>query len=479
MKYVDRLLDHWRGVPAPPEGIWFRARRFLRFGDERGLAVRARGVYPAEAHESLRAVLAAHGPQVVNQLTEHPGAETALFALALAASPRYADARTNSLALQALPLVARAGRDLLRFAAFASRTRGWGRALRSAVAAWYRHQPPAAVAREVMRRPASLGWSHRDLVRLAHPKPETPEQQALFRWIASGELASAAENLTQLYAFTLARQSTEEAEIVRLVEDYGLTYDMLPVRWHRSPRVWEALLGALPYAALLGRLGKLTALGVLRPTGPETALAASRLADVRRLERSGVSPVTLAASLDAYRHGARWQPVPALLDALHAALEASFGMVPASGRRSLVALDVTPGALTGFAGRRAAALALSVLRAEQHAYAFGYARGIAPLALHRLELVTQPGPADPGAVFAAALDDNLAIEAFTIVTNHGDDPRLDAALRLYRERSGIAARLAVVSPAGRVGAAPADPLRLHVAGLDGRTPALLAAFFAE
>src|SRR6478672_5254505 len=63
--------------------------------------------------------------------------------------------------------------ELFRLVLKARQEHGWGRALRSAVASWYVARPVAEVAADILRCPAHQGWTHRDLVRLAHPKPAT------------------------------------------------------------------------------------------------------------------------------------------------------------------------------------------------------------------------------------------------------------------------------------------------------------------
>ncbi|PNG99682.1 SS-A/Ro ribonucleoprotein, partial [Tetrabaena socialis] len=49
---------------------------------------------------------------------------------------------------------------------------GWGRAMRRAVSNWYLGRTPAAVAYQATKYSQRNGWSHADLLRLAHPDPE-------------------------------------------------------------------------------------------------------------------------------------------------------------------------------------------------------------------------------------------------------------------------------------------------------------------
>ena len=128
--------------------------RFLLTGCDSGV-YRAASYHPVpERAQSVLDALKDHGPKAIDQLLAHPGArpEAALFALALAASPRFADTETVSRALAALPLIARKAHELLTFAEYAGSMRGWGRALRTAVAHWYISQPAGNLAAQILRQ---------------------------------------------------------------------------------------------------------------------------------------------------------------------------------------------------------------------------------------------------------------------------------------------------------------------------------------
>ncbi|GLC54169.1 hypothetical protein PLESTB_000831100 [Pleodorina starrii] len=57
-------------------------------------------------------------------------------------------------------------------AAAADGKASWGRSMRRAIALWYLDKSPAAVAYQATKYSQRQGWSHADLLRLAHPDPE-------------------------------------------------------------------------------------------------------------------------------------------------------------------------------------------------------------------------------------------------------------------------------------------------------------------
>ncbi len=73
----------------------------------------------------------------------------------------------------------------------------------------------------------------------------------------------------------------------------------------------------------------------------------ARLGDAERIRRARVHPIAVLAALRTYAsgRGARgrneWRPVRQIVDALDAAFYTSFGNVEPTGKRLLLALDVS------------------------------------------------------------------------------------------------------------------------------------------
>ena len=213
--------------------------------------------------------------------------------------------------------------ELFRFVVNAVTDRGWGRALRSVVADWYASRPVIEVASDMLKCPEHDGWSHRDLVRMAHPKPATPAQNALFQWAVDGELGHLATpdvvagELRQVYAVEHLKKTDDEAEALRLVEEYALTHEMVPDEWKRSPAVWESLLTVMSYSDLIQNLAALASAGLLVDESPATALVVARLIDRRRAGQSGLTREDLSRAREEYaRHP---QSIRVVVDALDTA----------------------------------------------------------------------------------------------------------------------------------------------------------------
>ena len=465
---------------------WSRLDRFLILGSEESVYRVGVRELTIESAPAVRACLKTDGPRVVRTILDGSTRDPALFVLALAASPKFADAKTNAAALDALPSIARTGAQLRKFAAFCTNLRGWGRSLRSAIAGWYLTKPAGELARQLLEPESQTDWSHRDLLRLSHPRPSTPAHNALFQWVVEGKpghLATAElldGQLRPIHAFELAKKARTEDQIVHLIEDYRMTPEMVPSQWKTSPRVWETLLESMSYLELVRNLGLLTAVGLVRPQSATTALVVARLLDRKRVANSKAHPIALLDAFRTYRHGGiqpegpLWTPVPTVIDALNTAFHMAFDNVQPSGRRIYLAVDVScsMGRYTCVGmpslSPAMAALALSMIyRKIEPNSMTGSFQGTPGIALQAVE---------------DALHRELAVDAFVILTDcerGGAQPRA-RLLDQYRQATGIASKLAVIAMADEHCHAtdPDDPLQMSIAGFDSSVPDVLAEFIA-
>ncbi len=428
-----------------------------------------------------------------------PRPHPTLFALAAACAIGERDGRRA--ALQALPVVARTGSQLFLFARYVERFRGWGRGLRRAVASWYLAQPVDDVACQAVTHRRHQGWSHRDLLRLAHPVTEDDARNRLFRWILGHDTAIGGPRIVEGYQ--RARAAAGAGEVAGLVTEYGLSWELVPHRHLDQPVVWEALLTrGMPPTALLRQLPRLTKLGLLPLLGARTATVAAQLTDPEWLRTGRVHPIDVLAAHRTYvsgRHGSQtWAPAQPIVDALDAGFHAALGTVEPVGRGLLLALDVSDSMTTRIRGmplscrEASAALALVTAATEPRHEIVGFTRdpALAPLPIeprrglaHAIGTVSKQrdGRTDPARTIRHALDEGLRVDTFVVYTDNETwpgDPHPHEALRTYREKTGIDAKFVVVAmTATKISIAHwSDPGMLDVAGFDSAVPNLVSDF---
>lgn len=498
---------------------WARLDRFLILGSEGGSYYAAERALTRENAAAVLRCIAADGPRVVARVVavsesgRAPKPDPAIFALALAAAAD--DLATRRAALAALARVCRTGTHLFRFASFVEGSRGWGRALRRAVGAWYLERPVEALAYGLVKYRQRDGWTHRDVLRLAHPQTAEPARRALFDWVCRGTQDPALPGLVHAAA-ALARCGTA-AEAAALIRAHDLPREAVPTEWLNDPAVWEALLERMPMTALVRSLAKLTAVGVLRPLGEGVPQVLSALGDRERILRARLHPLQLLLALRTYARGQgergtlRWDPVQPVVDALNAAFYTAFAAVEPTGRRILLALDVSGSmgcgrvagtSLTPREGSAAMALVTAATEANTHLVGFtagsdgryggqwGGQASLTPLPLSpsmRLDDVVRAvsalpmGGTDCALPMLHALERGLSVDAFVVYTDSetwAGEIHPVQALRRYRERTGIAAKLVVVGMVsnGFSIADPDDAGMLDVVGFDAAAPAVIADF---
>ncbi len=277
----------------------------------------------------------------------------------------------------------------------------------------------------------------------------------------------------------------------------------MPTALLNDPTVWQALLERMPLAALVRSLAKLTAVGVVRPLGDQLPLVLSALGDADRIAKARLHPLAILLASHTYAQGRgdrgalRWEPVQAVVDALNAAFYTAFSTVEPTGKRLLLALDVSGSMAAGrVAGssltprEASAALALMTAATEPQTHVVGFGATMVKLPLSPSMRLDDAVRAVSGLPFAAtdcaqpmlyALRRGIPADAFVIYTDSetwAGPVHPVQALRQYRERTGIAAKLVVVGLVsnGFSIADPDDAGMLDVVGFDAASPAAIADF---
>jgi 60 kDa SS-A/Ro ribonucleoprotein len=290
---------------------------------------------------------------------------------------------------------------------------------------------------------------------------------------------------------------------------------MVPTPLLKHPEVWEALLEEMPFTALVRNLATLTRVGVLAPGSGAADAVAARLADVDALRRARVHPVQILSALRTYARGrgvrgrGAWTPVARVVDALDAAFYLAFGAVEPAGGRVMLALDVSGSmmanvlGLEGLSCREASAAMALVTAATEPRHFFtaftagkyrsmhpGFSSGLTPLSIsprQRLDDVVRQveslpfGGTDCALPMVEAMKNRWLVDLFVVYTDNetwAGDVHPAQALRRYRERTGIPAKLVVVGMAsnGFSIADPEDAGMLDVVGFDAAAPQLIADF---
>jgi 60 kDa SS-A/Ro ribonucleoprotein len=350
---------------------WTRLDRFLILGAEGGTYYIAERDLVKQNHDAIVRCIKAEGVRAVNRIVEisdsgrAPKNDPAIFALALVTA--HGSKEAKALAFQKLAQVCRIGTHLFHFAEYVNALRGWGRGLRNAVGRWYVSREADQLAHQAVKYQQRDGWSHSDLLRLAHPKAPSAQHDAVFRWMLAGADSLGEREVKRkvrgedriakygatgalpklVEAFEQAKRATRAGEIVKLIGEFDLPREAIPTQWLNKAVVWEALLEGMPMTAMIRNLGKMTSLGLLAPFSGAKRLIVQKLRDETALKRARIHPlaVLVAQKIYAQGHGdkgaLKWSPVRGVIDALDEAFYATFQNVEPCNKPMLLALDVS------------------------------------------------------------------------------------------------------------------------------------------
>ena len=496
---------------------WTQLERFLILGTEGGTFYVREQKLTVDNAQAVLACIEADGPRVVRTIVEisqagrAPKNDPALFALAMCAG--LGDDATRKAALEALPQVARIGTHLFHFMGYVEAFRGWGRGLRRAIGRWYTEKGADKLAFQAVKYQQRDGWSHRDALRLAHPVAPTESHNQVFHWITQGWDAVPTEPLSDdkahrlLWGFEQAKRAQSAAEIVKLIDRYNLPWEAIPTAWQKEPAVWQALLPHMGLTALIRNLGRLTHLGVIAPGNRHAKAVVARLGNRNGLRKARIHPIAILSALMTYKNGRgvrgklTWEPVTAVIDALDAAFYKSFDHVVPTGKRIVTALDVSSsmgvGSIAGVPGLTprvgSAAMSLVTAATESDTIYTAFSNKMVSLNIsprQRLDDVVRSvsqlpfGGTDCALPMLWALENRVKADAFIIYTDSetwfGKTHPVQA-LRRYREKTGIPAKLIVVGMvSNRFSIAdPTDGGMLDVVGFNTAVPGLMADFVRE
>ena len=532
-----------------------RLDRFLILGTEGGSYYAGEKKLTVENAEAVRRAIKADGLRVVNRIVEvsdkglAPKNDQAIFALAMAL--KLGDEATRKAAAEAVPAVCRIGTHIFQLSEAIKAFGGWGRVTARAIANWYNKQEAGKLALNLIKYQNRNGWTHKDLLSKSHAGAGSPDEahSALYSYVKrDGDLsartverkkgdkvfstgnypARSREALPRIIeGFEKVREKGISAKAVaKLITEYDLPREVVPTEHLNSKEVWDALLHSgkfgMPLTAMVRNLGKMSAIGLVAPGSDAARFVVERLKDGVGISKARVHPMQLLIAQRVYMqgHGEKgslsWTASKPVVDALDGAFYLAFKSVEPTGKRWLLALDVSGSMGVGSVGgspltprEASAAMALVTANVESdyHIVGFtnggfmsgrgqsmhshmGYSAGISDIdisARSRLPdavktITNLPfGGTDCALPMLYAKAKGLKFDAFVIYTDSetwagGIHP--SQALKDYREAMGIDAKLIVCGMVsnGFTIADPNDAGMLDVVGFSTDTPQVMSSF---
>jgi 60 kDa SS-A/Ro ribonucleoprotein len=513
-------------------GMWEQLQRFLILGCEGATYYASEKEMTKENASVALQCIKSDGPRVVQMVLDTikenraPKISPALFVLAMA--DKEGNLPTRQAANNAVFEACNIPTHLFQYAQNLKAFGGRGSGTRRGLASYYLDKDPRTLAYHAVKFQSRGGWSHRDLLRCVRPSTDDSDSSLrndILRYMVKGacedsqaamdRLANAPEG-QPIIGFELAKVAKTEAEVVQLIQEYDLVRECVPTEHLNSLQVWAALLEKMPYTAMVRNLGKMAAVGLLKPHSDASQTVATRIVDPERIKKARVHPIQLISALKVYEqgHGERgklnWESVSNVVDALDEAFYLSFQNVEPTGLRYYIGLDVsdsmTCGTVAGVPGLipkiAAAAMCMVHVRTEPTVVkgftsgGSGYGswrrsamQSVSISKKSRLDDVLRTvgsmsmGGTDCALPMVDATKREIPTDVFVVYTDNetwAGNVHPIQALKTYRQKMGIDAKLVVVgmTSTGFTIADPADGGCLDVVGFDAAAPRLIADFAA-
>jgi len=415
---------------------------------------------------------------------------------------------------------------------------GWGRGMRRAFLGIYTGKPIQQLAYHVTKYQSRDGASQRDVLRLIHPSVGgkrkrdggdsgnlDPERNLLFAWAVNGgklsdemkqtfgelsgtgTLSAEWDLLPYLEAVDEGLRTTDPERAVALITKHNLVREQISTGVLKSVPVWGALLKTMPMTALLRNLGSMTNKGVF-DDGELLDLAIGTLTNEDAIKKSRIHPLNVYKTINQYAQGKgdkgslSWICVREISHALQQTFRSSFKYAPKTGKKILVALDVSgsmgwqtiPG-MNMNAREASAVMSVAFQHAGDPVEFCAFTSGLMPLRGTRpgmyvddfLKVISNLpfGRTDCAQPMLYAIErQKWDIDAFVVFTDNetwAGKTKPFEALAHYAQDSGKQdAKLVVCGMTSTEFsiADPSNPFMLDIVGLDSSVPKIVSEFIA-
>lgn len=430
----------------------------------------------------------------------------ALFALAVVVTEGVDKARAKAVAND----VIRTATHLFEFTEYLKGLGGMGRAKRSILANWYESKTPESLAYQAVKYRQRNGYTHRDVFRIGHPKGVDTN---VGNFILGKETAFEDDHRILFY-FKQMQAAKDLAEVLRILGEFGsLPWETIPTQFLKEPKVWKALFynGSLKGQALVRNVTRMARIGAFNDMVFAADYAAA-LTNEEMIAESRLHPINFLNAGVVFREGQvdrnggmwsfgrkkDWTTNAKVADALDEGFHLAFKYVEPANKRTLIGIDVSGSMSSSAMGldlscaQVSGAVAMTMARTEPYSTTMGFATqfkdmGITPKqdfgTVMRKIQGHNFGSTDCSLPMTWALQNKIEVDTFVVITDnetYAGRVKPSQALKQYRDRTGIDARLAVMGVYGSkfTIADPTDKGMMDFVGFDSNGPRALADFSA-
>lgn len=477
--------------------------RFLLLGTEGGTYYAKEQQLTQDNAKTIIELIKKDGVEVVKTVVEFsterkaPKADAGIFVLALVAS--FGDQLSKQAAYRSVSTVCVTSTHLFTFIANIQNLRGWSRGLRNGVAKFYESKNEQQLAYQLVKYRQRNGFTHRDAMRLAHPKTTNERINSLFKY-AVDKIDGLSVDNHLIQTFTMAQTAKESKDLVPLIESGKLTWEMIPTELLNDTDVLTMLLNFMPMTALIRNLNRYSYNGLTEGNSEVTQKIAKRLTNEEEVKKAGIHPVNVINAMKTYEKGQgdkgskTWRPNQKVLDAMAELYELSVKHTEASNKAMLVGCDVSGSMSTPVSGMSmscstlAQVLAATLLKVEPNVQVINFDTNTSDFKFGKRSSLSEilryspnGGGTDCALPIQYALKHKLKLDAIVILTDNetwAGRQHAIQALRDYRKAINPNVKVIEIAMAANPSTQfPADDKNvLRVVGFDNSVLDLISKF---
>lgn len=496
---------------------WALFDRFLILGAEGGTYYASQNKLVVKNTDNFDLLLKTDAIKMIDRIVEVSdkglAAKNAAAIYALAYVAAKGDTVAKKHAMQNLSKVCRTSTDLFSFVSQYKNDLGggFGSVMTKGLSAWYTGKDDDSLAFQLVKYRQRDGWTHHDLMHLAHPKAASESQNAVFRYakVLDGRAKVVDTDISKLpqivKAYEQAKVAKNVKEVLTVIRDNPrFPREAVPTEFLNSPDVWDAMLADMPAHALVRNLGKISSLGLLKPLSQAQKSVVAKLSDSAWLKKSRMHPIQLLMAHIVYSRGRgikgdlSWDVNRDVQNALDGAFYKAFDNVTPTGKNFFLGVDVS-GSMFGSpvmgaefmtAAHVAFAMSLVIKNVEPNCHVMGFSHKFVDLKVQsgeKLDVLMRRingipfGRTDCSLPMEYAIENKLDVDAFVVITDnetYAGRRHPSEALKAYRQQSGRGAKLAVFGTSlnNFTIADPRDSGMLDIVGFSTDTPTVLNSF---
>lgn len=390
---------------------------------------------------------------------------------------------------------------------------GWNKLQKQAIAKWYLDKDPRNLVYLVTKYKNRNNWTHADILRLSHIKYPNSIYDTLFRYITKGyeEYLNKLEKLRMsedmidscLYikeyieGYEELKTLDQEPRAIELINKFNFVREHIPTSLLNSPDIWNALAQEMPMVAMLRNLNKLNAVKLFEKYPETKNKLITRLNSESDIKASKVHPLQVLISLKMNCQNDGFDKE--LKFALNTAFKHAFKNVEDTGKRFLIALDVSgsmsSNTVNGIncmsACEISCAMAMIIKATQKSCDIMGFADTFRYLDLNPDDTLDKNlnkihnqnfGRTDCSLPFRWSLENNKQYDAVIVFTDNETNSNIMKpvdVLRVYRNKTGINCKLIVVATSTNdISIADrSEPMNmLDISGFSADTPMIINDF---